>query len=151
MTPTDKQELTRKIESAKKLISIVDEMNVHAARGREYEFLECMGIMNRLTNALEFMLNQLPDQASAGDGWISVDDRLPERVCENVIVFCEGGKIDKTMYQEGRFKYLKETRYSRKNQGKLSGYFELAHEYGYKITHWQPLPNPPSDKTGDQE
>lgn len=44
-------------DAAKKLIDKVDLMNVHAARGKTYTFIECMVVMNQLTNALESQLS----------------------------------------------------------------------------------------------
>jgi hypothetical protein len=77
--------------------------------------------------------------------WISVEDRLPEKDQCYVIVACEGGYVDKTFYSKNReFFWLRAAgSYSRRKQGKASGYFQLSHEYGYKITHWMPLPEPP--------
>ena len=78
--------------------------------------------------------------------WISVDDKLPDEDFCYVLVACEGGKIDVTFYSEDR-ELLKNygNSYSRKCQGKLSGYFSLSHAYGYEITHWMPLPEPPAE------
>jgi hypothetical protein len=80
--------------------------------------------------------------------WISVEDRLPEFAHDAgyVLVACEGGNVDKSFFCANR-EYLSNLKtsgsYSRKAQGKLSGFFEIAHRYGYKITHWMPLPQPP--------
>ncbi len=80
--------------------------------------------------------------------WISVEDSLPEfkYACGYVLVACEGGNVDKSFFNMDR-EYLASARdagsYSRKLQGKASGYFEISHRYGYKITHWMPLPEPP--------
>ena len=73
--------------------------------------------------------------------WISVDERLPDSDNCYVLVLCEGGNVDKTFFSLNRdFHRRAGNSYSRKDQGKLSGYFELSHKYGYKITHWLPLP-----------
>ena len=80
--------------------------------------------------------------------WISVDDRLPifQNDCGYVLVACEGGNVDRSFFNMNR-KHLSELKssgsYSRKVHGKSSGYFEASHRYGYKITHWMPLPEPP--------
>jgi len=78
--------------------------------------------------------------------WVSVDDELPEGSMAHVLVFCEGGNIDKSFYctdREFLSKGLSSGCYSRKRHGKNSGYFDLSHKHGYKITHWMPLPEPP--------
>jgi hypothetical protein len=77
--------------------------------------------------------------------WISVEDRLPEKDWQNVLVFCDEGNTQVTKYHSQRhiFKWEKAYFYSRKKFGKYSGHFELCHELGYKITHWMPLPEPP--------
>lgn len=73
--------------------------------------------------------------------WISVDERLPEFGHGYVLVLCDGGNVDKTFFSANReFHKRAGGSYSRKDQGKQSGYFELSHKYGYKITHWKLLP-----------
>jgi len=80
--------------------------------------------------------------------WISVKDRLPvfELKAGYVLVACDGGNVDKSFFCENR-DYLLALKtsgsYSRKSQGKLSGLFEISHRYGYRITHWMPLPAAP--------
>ena len=77
--------------------------------------------------------------------WISVEDRLPEKNYENVLVYCDGGNVQVTKYHEDRMslKWEKANHYTRRSFGKLSGHFMLCHELGYKVTHWMPLPKPP--------
>lgn len=79
--------------------------------------------------------------------WISVEDALPEDSICYVIVACEETVIDFCLYSKDR-KILRHRYgaggYSRKHQGKLSGYFSLAYEYGYTITHWMPIPAHPA-------
>lgn len=76
--------------------------------------------------------------------WIKVEDKLPEESDMYLLVACEGGNVQSTFYSENReFMKLFGNSYSRKVHGKLSGFFQLSHEYGYKITHWQPLPKHP--------
>ena len=78
--------------------------------------------------------------------WVSVDsNNFPDSQCVNVWVYCEGGHIAKTLYQECAFNYLKDSLYTRKQCGKNSRYFEISHLYGYKVTHFMPfiLPTQP--------
>ena len=80
------------------------------------------------------------------DNWISVDERLPEEDCCYVLVTCWGGNVDKTFFSRNRqYHKFSGDMYSRKRLGKNSGYFELSHKYGYKVTHWQPLPKAPAE------
>jgi len=79
--------------------------------------------------------------------WIAVAERLPDFPSGYVLVHCEGGMVDSDFYCENRdFLHRYGNRYTRKRQGKLSGYFRSAHEYGYTITHWMPLPAAPLPK-----
>ncbi len=78
--------------------------------------------------------------------WISVNERLPDSDCY-VIVYCDGGNVTKSFFTTDR-EYLRlsrNSRYTRKAYGKNSGYFAISHDDGYKVTHWQPLPQPPSE------
>ncbi len=76
--------------------------------------------------------------------WIDVTERLPDFPGGYVLVHCEGGRVDTDFYCESRdFLHRYGSHYARKRQGKLSGYFRSSHEYGYTITHWMPLPEPP--------
>jgi len=76
--------------------------------------------------------------------WIKCSDRMPDFEHGYVLVACEGGNVDKTFYSVHRESHRRHgSSYSRKYLGKDSGFFELSHKYGYKITHWQPLPEPP--------
>lgn len=78
--------------------------------------------------------------------WIKCSDRLPEfkHDAGYVLVACDGGNVDKSFFCKNiEFLAGSKTSYSRKTHGKESGYFEISHRYGYKVTHWMPLPNPP--------
>lgn len=81
--------------------------------------------------------------------WVSVDDRLPEGDYNHVLVACEGGYIGRSFYCTDK-DFLRSSKsagcYSRKAHGKNSGFFDLSHQSGYKITHWQPLPLPPTQE-----
>lgn len=76
--------------------------------------------------------------------WIEVNERLPENNT-HVLVACEGGNVGISFFCLNK-EFLRSygAGYSRKYQGKLSGYFELTHRYAYKITHWMPRPRHPS-------
>lgn len=63
-----------------------------------------------------------------GDGWISVEERLPPRFNR---VFVTDGK---TVAQS----------HLNKRSGEWSGVTLLNNEYLEEPTHWQPLPKPPT-------
>lgn len=92
-------------------------------------------------------------QGGAVGGWIPVGERLPDMEAGYVLVHCEGGKIGDDFFCRNReFLHHSGNRYSRKHQGKESGYFQSSHMYGYRITHWQPLPAAPAiAKQGEGE
>jgi len=77
--------------------------------------------------------------------WISVNDSLPEKDDCYVLVACAGGNVSESFYSTNKeFLKCEGNSYSRKRQGKNSGFFGLAHKYGYEITHWMPIPPHPS-------
>lgn len=78
--------------------------------------------------------------------WISVEERLPEENC-HVLVACEGGNVATTFYaiDHSFFDHAHGHKLSRKVHGKYSKHFELARQYGYRITHWMPLAAPEGD------
>lgn len=78
--------------------------------------------------------------------WISVNDRLPEHDHCYVLFASQGGHVSSTFYSVDRAGLKRfGNSYSRSTQGKNSGFFEASHQYGYKVTHWMPLPSPPED------
>lgn len=82
-------------------------------------------------------------QAQQESQWISVEERLPEENC-HLLVACEGGNVATTFYaiDHSFFDHAHGYKLSRKVHGKYSKHFELARQYGYRITHWMPLPAP---------
>lgn len=91
-----------------------------------------------------FAKRVLQSQAQQESQWISVQERLPEENC-HVLVACEGGNVATTFYaiDHSFFDHAHGYKLSRKVHGKYSKHFELARQYGYKITHWMPLPPVP--------
>jgi hypothetical protein len=76
------------------------------------------------TNAINELL-----QSRQQDGWISVEDRLPEGF-ELVLAYTKSGKFGVAIYDD-----------ELKRWGVPIGPYEEA-------THWHPLPNPPETKEG---
>lgn len=74
--------------------------------------------------------------------WIACSERLPEDN-NHVLVSCVGGHVAVSFFSLDR-EFLKRygNGYSRSRLGKNSGYFEISHQHGYQITHWQPRPAP---------
>lgn len=110
-----------------------------AALQELYNFQEATGC----DVAAELKQHQLA-QAQQESRWISVDERLPEENC-HVLVACEGGNVAATFYaiDHSFFDHAHGHKLSRKKHGKYSKHFELARQYGYRITHWMPLPPAP--------
>lgn len=77
--------------------------------------------------------------------WIKVEDALPDDN-SHVLVSCVGGLVTVSFFSLNR-EFLKRygNGYSRSRLGKNSGYFEISHQHGYQITHWQPRPAPPTE------
>lgn len=110
--------------------------------------------MKRLRSRLEYFHNREAElrallasapAGTVGDGWIAVGDRLPDMPSGYVLVHCEGGNITNDFFCRNReFHRHAGKHYSRKVQGKESGYFQCSHRYGYRVTHWQPLPPAPA-------
>ncbi len=71
------------------------------------------------------MINGLNNLPTKEDDWVSVDEGLPD---DHVLILCFDGKQIQTA------KYWADT-----NQ-----YFSLALDGFMKVTHWQPLPSPPT-------
>lgn len=74
-----------------------------------------------------------------GDGWVSVDDRLPVgfdgmSICQNVIAYTVEGEVC-----TGWLNY--------KTWHLLCGNYDryTKHGFGY-VTHWRPLPEPPKEE-----
>jgi hypothetical protein len=72
------------------------------------------------------------------DGWTHVTEDLPEEDYCYVLVACKGGNVTESFFCKDRkdaWPEHKQTCYSRKHLGKLSGHFSLSHQYGYKIEY----------------
>lgn len=86
----------------------------------------------------------VPLDCALGTRWIDINTKQPQT--GYVLVACDGGNIattffcDKAEFFDGMLDTVK---LDRKTFGKWSKHFELARRFGYKITHWMPLPAPP--------
>jgi len=76
--------------------------------------------------------------------WINVNDERPDRSCY-CIVACQGGNVASTYYSEEPefFDHAHGRGISKQFLGQYGKHFELARRFGYKITHWMPLPVSP--------
>lgn len=114
------------------------------------EAISCMeslhGTLNdRDNDCLRIVLDAALASQAQQSQWISVEERLPEENC-HLLVACEGGNVATTFYaiDHSFFDHAHGHKLSRKVHGKYSKHFELARQYGYKITHWMPIPPAPA-------
>ena len=88
---------------------------------------------------------------NAGSGlfaleWIDVKDRLPDHPAIDVLICTASGLVTSTFYclDKNFFNPLcGETLLGETDD--VSAHFRHAREYGYKVTHWMPLPPLPSE------
>lgn len=80
------------------------------------------------------------------EGWISVEERLPEFDTGYVLMAASSGLVTTTLYCAGGAHYFK--KYNAGN--KASESFEHAAKYGYTVTHWMPLPEAPKGARNEQ-
>lgn len=95
------------------------------------------GYLQPITEAVreyvKTMIDRQPTvEAEPDKGWISVDDRLPEKE-QKVLVFY------KALGEENRIHNDVMAINWRTNKG---DFMQVA---GYKVTHWRPLPEPPKE------
>lgn len=85
--------------------------------------------------------------------WIDINERMPEKDMDTVMVSCKGGNVTFSFFIKNR-DYAKShfnspsrgSSYSRKYQGKNSCHFEISHEFGYEILAWKEMPTPYPEK-----
>ena len=76
--------------------------------------------------------------------WVDVNDRLPGHPATYVLVCMSSGLVLSTFYCVDKHFFnpccgeelIGDT-------DEVSAHFRHAREYGYKVTHWMPLPEPP--------
>ena len=80
--------------------------------------------------------------------WVSVNERLPSK-SSYVLVHIATGLVTSTFYCDlpSFFDYSCGEAYG--DTCENSVYFDHARRYGYKVTHWMPLPEPPKQIEGD--
>lgn len=72
--------------------------------------------------------------------WISVNDRLPKKITNKVLVHCKNGYIGFGHYE--KFKE-NEIWYNLESQKPFTDW-DLECCETYEVTHWMPLPEPPT-------
>ena len=123
-------------------------MDTHYTEGRKYSHISNMWILESSWNDKEEIERLRTELAEAQQGWISVDERLPEFVIySDKPMEVDGVKIP-ALYRSERVTYLAEGVVF---VGRLERVRETVMPSG--ITHWQPLPSPPQainkDKVGE--
>lgn len=79
------------------------------------------------------------DEKQAISDWISVEERLPEKITNKVLVYCKNGYIGFGHYENFRGV---EDWYNLEN-GKPFREWDLEDCETYEVTHWMPLPEAP--------
>lgn len=72
-------------------------------------------------------------------GWISVEDRLPQKITNKVLVYCKNGYIGFGHYE--KFQGVED--WYNLESGKQFREWNLEDCETYEVTHWMPLPEPP--------
>ena len=75
--------------------------------------------------------------------WVSVEDALPRKITNKVLVFCENGYIGYGHYEE----YQGEKTWYNLESGKPFSAWDIGGCAPYKVTHWMPLPEPPKKES----
>jgi hypothetical protein len=119
---------------------------VHKCNGtREQDECSCCGDRTKCDFYPEVREKALKEQEPKFGKWISVEDRLPDMDClpANFIVAAKVGSETVIDLAE-RYPY----RYVR--TGETGADWEIFHDWdegqGCEITHWMPLPTPPTEK-----
>lgn len=81
------------------------------------------------------IINQV--EAEYNNGWISVDDRLPEKF-DSVLVSCEGCIIGGT-HEGEKCEFVATGDMSSKDHWQIQGHSDIKY---IKVIAWQPLPEP---------
>jgi len=68
--------------------------------------------------------------------WVSVEDRLPEVGSERYLILCKGGNRRLSYY------WWNDGQRDVSDWQRVEGRGSVT-DYGYEVTHWQPLPPPP--------
>lgn len=91
--------------------------------------------MKPLIDRAKELLKRRRNGQGKGDGWISVEERLPENQ-ESVLVW------------NSRFKEVFQATFYVGRKETVENYFRLRGGYTGKVTHWMPLPKEPSEVKG---
>lgn len=111
-------------------------------KGEYSELCENRGARDALDGAIYDIRTLKPANVQPVNQWISVNDRLPEAVEEDVngkIAFSKSVLVY-LVYDNG-FTYITNDRFRVDSKSWLH---EIPGE-GCKVTHWMPLPEPPKD------
>ena len=98
------------------------------------EQYEKRGLLTAHHTALDFIAQGVTVQE-----WISVKDRLPEKITNKVIVLCKNGYRGFGHYEDYKGK---QTRYNLESNKPFTDW-DLEDCESYEVTHWMPLPSAP--------
>lgn len=87
----------------------------------------------------ERIVDRMLDHDVTVQEWISVDDDLPKKITNKVIVLCKNGYIGYGHYEN----YMGDQTWYNLESGKPFTYWDLEDLESYEVTHWMPMPEPP--------
>ena len=123
--------MTRLIDADALLEALKDNGTIYKGDFNNNEFIYFSDALDLITNA----------PTVQREGWVSVEDRLPELKDDSVLACFENGSIE-TVHIEDYFKQITNGFDAEGNQVYTKWY--LHHDP--KVTHWQPLPAAPTNK-----
>ena len=94
---------------------------------------------HELVDQTEAVADYLLDSGVTVQEWISVNDELPKKITNKVIVLCKNGYIGYGHYEN----YMGNQTWYNLESGKPFTDWDLEDCESYEVTHWQPLPRPP--------
>jgi hypothetical protein len=130
MTDGDAGGLTA--ERLQRIRALADSVVRKPSTGENIEGVLGAGMIELLDEIDRLAAHAAPGDAEAKDGWISVDDRMPERPNVWVLVYADGA-MNCMAWSEGAW-----------HQWACSDDNPLFNIRPEEITHWHPLPAPPA-------
>lgn len=101
------------------------------------KFCEALGMAIAALREQEELESKL--RVLESSGWVSVEERLPNKINNKVLVYCKNGYIGFGHYEN--FRGVED--WYNIESGKPFREWDLEDCETYEVTHWMPLPEPP--------